>query len=264
MNKYISITSILISALLLSACGALENILYLQDMTIDNPESIERSADITLQPSDMVSIVVSSRDSELASQFNLPIISYSQGGQMVNYNNRVLGYTVNSAGDIDFPVLGTLHVAGLTRGQVSNMIKNSLIAEELLKDPVVTIEFMNLSISILGEVRSPGRFSINRDRITLLEAISMAGDLTIQGKRNGVFVVREENGIRTNYAVDLRSAELFNSPVYYLKQNDAIYVQQNKFRAGQSTANENNFRSVAVLTSIASTLVSLAILLTRK
>ena len=263
MNRYVVI-SVLASILLLSGCKASERILYLQDIEIDNPIVIEQQSNITIQSLDMISIIVSSKDWELATPFNLPIVSYDPGRLMgTSVNNRISGYTVDENGDIDFPVLGKLHIAGLTRSEVSNLVKNSLIKSELLRDPMVTVEFMNMYLSVLGEVRNPGRFVINRDQITLLDALSMAGDLTIQGRRDGIYVIREENGIRTNYRIDLRSADLFRSPVYYMKQNDVIYVRPNKVRAGQSTANENNFRSVAVWTSISSTIVTLIVLLTR-
>ena len=263
MNRYIVI-SVLAPILLLSGCKASERILYLQDIEIDNPIVIEQQSNITIQSLDMISIIVSSKDWELATPFNLPIVSYDPGRLMgTSVNNRISGYTVDENGDIDFPVLGKLHIAGLTRSEVSNLVKNSLIKSELLRDPMVTVEFMNMYLSVLGEVRNPGRFVINRDQITLLDALSMAGDLTIQGRRDGIYVIREENGIRTNYRIDLRSADLFRSPVYYMKQNDVIYVRPNKVRAGQSTANENNFRSVAVWTSISSTIVTLIVLLTR-
>ena len=126
---------------------------------------------------------------------------------------------------------------------------------------MVTVEFMNLYFSVLGEVKSPGKYTISKDQITLLEAIAMAGDLTITGKRDAIFVIREEAGQRITHWVDLRSQDIFQSPVYYLKQNDVIYVQPNKMRAGQSTINENNVKSVSLWISIASFLTSLGVLL---
>ena len=262
MNRYTTIL-LLAAILLLSGCMASEKILYLQDIEVNTSKPIgDWFADITVEPRDMISITVSSGDIELATQFNLPLIAYTPGGaQGVNVGNRVLGYTVDYKGDIDFPVLGTIHIAGLTRTQISTWIKAWLIASEMINDPVVTVEFMNLHISVMGEVKSPGRYAVNQDQLTLLEALTMAGDLTIQGKRDGVFVVREDNGVRTTYAVDLRSAELFRSPAYYLKQNDVIYVQPNRYRSGQSTANENSFISVSFWISIASALMSLGLLI---
>ena len=130
-----------------------------------------------------------------------------------------------------------------------------------MNDPVVTVDFMNLYFSVLGEVKNPGKYSITKDRISLLEALSMAGDLTIYGKRDAIYVIREEDGKRVTYAVDIRSTDFFRSPVYYLMQNDVVYVQPNKVRAGQSTINENNVKSVSLWLSIGSFLTTLGVLL---
>ena len=119
-------------------------------------------------------------------------------------------------------MLGHIHVAGMTRGEIAAYIKGELVSKNLVKDPVVTVEFMNLTVSVLGEVANPGRFNIDKDRLTLLDALSMAGDLTVYGKRENVLVQREENGKKTLYRVNLNSGyDLYASPVYYLQQNAA-------------------------------------------
>ena len=188
-------------------------------------------------------------------------------------SQRLMGYVVDEQGNIDFPILGKLQVAGLNRWELQEKIKKELADADLLKDFVVTVEFMNFKVSILGEVNKPGSYTIQGDKITLLEALSMANDLTIYGKRDGVYVIREENGERTTYRLDLRSAEIFNSPVYYLKQNDfnspvyylkqndIIYVEPNSVRAGQSTINENSMKSVSLWISVGSFLSSLGVLI---
>ncbi len=136
-----------------------------------------------------------------------------------------------------------------------------MIKKNLILDPVVTVNFLNLHISVLGEVAHPGQISIDRDQINLLEAISKSGDLTIYGRRDSVLVIREENGQRTTYDVDLRTNKLFDSPVYNLKQNDIIYVRPNSTRAGQSTVNDNNVKSVSLWLSIASFLTTIGVLI---
>lgn len=209
-------------------------------------------------------IVVSSKDPELAALFNLTRVQQRVGSTGLNNSNNngeISGYTLDDKGAIDFPVLGNLTVAGMTRSQIAALVKQRLKEENLVNDPVVTVEFMNLSFSVLGEVKTPGKYSISKDYITLLEAISMAGDLTIYGKRDAIFVIREEKGERVTHWVDLRSCDLFKSPVYYLKQNDVVYVQPNKVRAGQSTLNENSVKSVGLWISIGSFLTSLGVLL---
>ena len=252
--------SLLFSLALLSSCNTSKEIIYFQDVQVNNPEAVAPPKDITVQPKDQISIVVSSKDPELAALFNLTRGSTGQnsGG---NSGGEASGYTLDDKGAIDFPVLGSLTVADMTRSQIAALVKQRLKEENLVNDPVVTVEFMNLSFSVLGEVKTPGKYSISKDYITLLEAISMAGDLTIYGKRDAIFVIREEKGERVTHWVDLRSCDLFKSPVYYLKQNDVVYVQPNKVRAGQSTLNENSVKSVGLWISIGSFLTSLGVLL---
>lgn len=249
-------------ALALASCNTSKKIVYFQDIQVNRPEAITEARDITVQPKDQISILVSSKDPQLAALFNLPRVQYRVGdNNMQNTNGDVSGYTLDTEGYIDFPVLGRLYVAGMTKSEIASYIKKRLMDENLINDPVVTVEFMNLYYSILGEVNNPGKYMITKDQITLLEAISMAGDLTIYGKRDAVFVVREEDGQRVTHWVDLRTQDLFHSPIYYLKQNDVIYVQPNKVRAGQSTINENSVKSVSLWISIASFLSSLGVLL---
>ena len=138
---------------------------------------------------------------------------------------------------------------------------DSLIKKNLILDPVVTVNFLNLHISVLGEVAHPGQISIDHDKINLFEALSKVGDLTIYGRRDSVLVIREEDGKRTTYSVDLRSTKIFDSPVYNLKQNDIVYVKPNLTRAGQSTVNDNNVKSISLWLSITSVLTTLGILI---
>ena len=250
-------------ALILASCSSktYRNINYLQDVTSDSTWKMTENAGVVIQPKDQLSIVVSSKDPELAASFNLPVASYQAGSEITatNYGNqRLLGYVVDNDGDIDFPILGTIHVAGLNRWQLSRLIKEELEGRELLKGAVVTVEFMNFRISVLGEVNSPGSYTVSGDKITILQALSLAKDLTIYGKRDNITVIREQNGKRESYKIDLRSKNLFDSPAYYLQQNDVVYVEPNKVRARQSTLNENNVRSVGFWTSIGSFLTSVA------
>lgn len=258
---------LLVVAVLLDGCAA-PKIAYFQDAYSGSAEQIATGADIRVQPEDKISIVVNSRDPLLANLFNLPVISRTIGattGQTnAFYDRGVSGYTVNKKGEIDFPVLGRIHIAGMTREEISSTIKEALISQNLVKDPVVTVEFMNLTVSVLGEVARPGRFNIDKDRMTLLDAIGMAGDLTVYGKRDRVMVQREVDGRQKVYMVDLTSARsLYRSPVYYLKQNDLVYVEPNDVRARQSTVNGNTIRSSSFWVSIASLLTSIMVLIVK-
>lgn len=252
-----------------ASCGVTKtsrNINYMQDVKGDTVMAMTSSDGILVQPKDMISIVVSSRTPELSAMFNLATASFragSGGGSGSSGNNQLLGYTVDNNGDIDFPMLGKLHVSGLNRWGVAQLVKDELRDRELLKDAVVTVDFMNFKVTVIGEVSSPGTYAVSGDKINILQALSMAGDLTIHGRRDNIQVSREENGKRYIYLVDLRTTDLFDSPAYYLRQNDIIYVEPNAIRAGQSTINENSFRSVNFWVSLGTSLLSItSILLT--
>lgn len=246
---------------LLTGCSAPKEVLYFQDVASLKEGAIEKEYEVTINKDDLLAIVVSSKDPELALPFNMPLVTYQIGNQY-SAQQRLLGYLVDSEGNIDFPILGKLQLKGLTRMQVTNLIKNKIMSEGLIKDPVVTVQFLNFKISVIGEVARPGTFDITGDRITLLEALSRAGDLSIHGRRDRVAVIRERDGKRTVLFHDLRSSDVFQSPCYYLQQNDIVYVEPNKVRTGQSRINSNNsanvwLSAVSVLASISSIIVTM-------
>lgn len=250
--------------LLFASCATNKKISYFQDaINADSAKIALPSPEIRLRTEDKVSIVVNSQDPELTAMFNLPYITRSVGGttysNMSGTGHGVSCYTIDQDGNIDFPVLGTLHIAGMTRNELTSYIKNELISRKLVNDPVVTVEFANLQYSIFGEVRSPGQYNINSDKMTLLEAISRAGDMTINGKRQNVMVLRSDSlGNVLTYTVDMTSIDsVVNSPVYYLCQNDMIYVEPTKKRARESTANGNVFASPSFWISTASAITTL-------
>lgn len=266
--KIFYILLIATSMVTLGSCGSSKEVVYFQDLKPGESEiTLPEVQAITIRPEDKISIIVNSRDPQLTDLFNLPIISRQlgqasrAGNASIGTNQGVSGYTVNADGDIDFPVLGKVHVAGKKREEIAEYIKNELIQNNLVKDPVVTVEFMNLCISVMGEVNSPGRFNIDRDRLTILDALSMAGDLTIYGNRQKVLVMRQEGDVQRVYGINLTSGEhVYSSPAYYLQQNDVVYVEPNEVKARQSTVNGNNVRSTSFWISLASLLTSVAIL----
>lgn len=252
--------SALIATILLSSCAATKSINYFQDLKQGVSEQILNPMQIKVKPEDQISIIVNSKDPQLASLFNLPLVA-SRLGQSTNTssNQQVSGYTIDSSGSIDFPVLGKIHIAGMNREGIGQTIKEQLISKSLVKDPIVTVEFMNLVVAVMGEVNRPGRFNIDRDQITLLDAISQAGDLTIYGKRENILVLRQENEKQVSYKVNLCSGyDLYASPVFYLQQNDVVYVEPNSVRARQSTVNGNNVRSASFWMSLTSLLTTIA------
>ena len=245
----------------LASCSAPKEVLYLQDIASIKEENIDKNYEVIIHKDDLLAILVNSKDPELALPFNMPVVTYQIGAQ-TTAQQRLLGYLVDQNGDIDFPILGKIHVEGLTRMQVTELIKQKLMSEDLIKDPIVTVQFLNFKVSVMGEVTRPGTFDISGDRITLLEALSMAGDLTIYGRRDRVAVIREKDGKRRILYHDLRSSDIFQSPCYYLQQNDIVYVGPNKAKTGQSRINSNNsvgvwLSAVSVLASITSLMVTM-------
>ena len=257
-------------AVALTGCKAPQDVAYFQDTDANTIIEIAAAKQITVQPGDKLSIVVKSKDPAISDLFNLPVYStrIGTGGSMVSDNvnlrsnsvrnsESVASYTVDSKGDIDFPVLGMLHISGMTRGELSGYIKGELMGRNLVKDPTVIVEFLSSGVDILGDVKSPGRYDINKDKITIIEAISLAGDLNITGQRENVKVIRQEDGKLHTYKVDLtNTASLASSPAYYLQQGDVIYVEPNAMQKRATTVNGNNALSVGFWISVASLLTS--------
>lgn len=249
----------------LYSCSTMKQVEMFQDADNGAEIAMAEAREIVIGPSDRLSIVVNSKDPELAAIFNLPIISHQVGLNNASYNsgmNQISSYTVSADGYIDFPVLGAIHVGGLGRRAIADKIKNLIISENLIKDPTVTVEFAGLFVSVCGEVSHPGRVQIDKDLFTLVDALSKAGDLSIVGQRTNVKVFRAINGKQVCYEVDMTKAnDLFNSPVYYLQQDDIIYVVPNEMKARQSTVNGNNLLSLSFWVSVGSLLTSVASLI---
>lgn len=212
---------------MLCSCGASRKAAYVQDLGGDSTVTALPPQEIRLQPYDRVSIVVSSRDPKLSAMFNLPVVAADVTDRDTIGGRGMSKYTVDRAGNINFPVLGDLHVVGLTRDGVAKLVKQRLAVSRLLTDGVVTVEFDNLALSVLGEVNRPGRFGITRDCITIFDAIGMAGDINGDGDRRNVVVMRREGWRQVAYNIDLTSAQsTYSSPAYYLRQNDVVYVRR--------------------------------------
>lgn len=266
LKRFLFLTVICLS---LTGCKTPQDVAYFQDINEQVIPVGQNSGQIKIKPLDKLSIVIKSKDPELAELFNLSVnssrlgqTSTIQGGNATvrSYSGGYEGmsnYTVTTSGDIDFPVLGMIHVEGMTREQLAAFIKGDLVGKGLVKDPVVTVEFLNTGYSVMGEVNSPGRFDINKDKLNILEALAIAGDLTIQGQRNNITVLREEkDGVHT-YKLDLTNLQdLTKSPAYYVQQSDVIYVEPNDIRKRQTTANGNNVLSTGFWISVASLLTS--------
>lgn len=272
INFYImtKLKTLLIFITLLAAigCRTPKDVAYFQDIENNSYATVRDSADIRLMVGDKLSIVVHARKAELAAQFNLSVQSQRVGFTSLNNGSYQMStYTIDDEGNIDFPELGTLHLEGLSRGEVIKLIKTKLIEGEYFLDDdfVVTVEFDGMFFTILGEVSKPSRYAITKDRLTILEALGMAGDMAIQGKRINVKVLRDEGQGKRVYMLDFTKAnEVLNSPVYYIQQNDVVYVEANDMRKRQTTNNANTLRTGSFWISMASILTTLYLAFIKK
>ena len=258
---------------LAAACGTPKNIIYFQDIEGETTLNTGNTDLIRFKPMDQISVIVNSRDPQVTAMFNLPYYTMRIGqtqsmtesnGTVTSGTQGISGYVVDSNGDIDFPILGKIHVAGLTREETSEKIKKALLDSRQIKDPVVTVTFMNLGFSVLGEVNHPGRYKIDRDRFTIMDALALAGDLTINAERNYVVLVRNDGASEHAYVLNLLDAQsLYESPAFNIQQGDVIYVKPNDKRVRESTINGNNIRSTSFWFSVTSMLTSLTLLVIR-
>lgn len=255
----------------LSSCSTPKNITYFPDLKTGNIVQAENLLEIRVKPEDKLSIVVIAQDPSLSALFNLLQVSNRIGattsttktsGSSATSGTQMAYYTVDSSGDITFPVLGKLHIAGMTREELAEYIANELVRRDLVKDPIVTVEFANTGITILGEVGSPGRYEFNKDRLTILDAIAMAGDLTMNGMRENILVMRNLGyGRQEAYRINLLNAqELASSPVFYIQQDDVIYVEPNDKAKRDTTPTGNSPYTPAFWISICSFGITIATL----
>lgn len=241
----------------ITSCRTAEKIVYFQpsDSGTDSTSTVSSAGFTpTFKVDDFLSVVITGEDPEAAAVYNLPPTTTVNQGY-VSGNPALYGYLVNAKGEISLPVLGTFSVAGKDRMQVEAEIKQKL--QDQLKNPTVQIQIQNFKVTVLGDVKTPGTFKIPNERITILEAIGLAGDLRMTGVRNNVLVIRDSNGVKTEYRVDLTSNEVFESPVYYLQQNDVVYVQPNAAARSEGTVWRTTGAIFISLTSLVVTTIAL-------
>lgn len=262
MKKNIVTTLLAAVILMVSSCSTPKDITYMQGFNNQDAQSVALPSRIVVQPDDKLSIVVASKDPALAEVFNMAIAQYRIGAPALSTtsDSRVASFSVDPMGDIDYPLLGRLHVSGMSRHEVADLIKQRIIRENLLKDPIVTVEFLNATISVLGDVVKPGEYPIDRDDMTILQAIAKAGDLQITGMRENVLVVRQEGDRDVAYRVDLtNTASIMDSPAYYLRQNDVIYVEPNNTKKRQANANGNTIVTPSFWLSVVSVVTTVCV-----
>ncbi len=259
--RFLFLLLLLISVI---SCKVPGDVVYFQDSK--NLEQITSTNSFTpvFKVDDIVSILVSASDMDAVRPFNLMGGGSSISGNDGNGGGSGSGggsseptYLIDEEGNIDFPVLGKLKIAGLTRIEAKEMIKEKL--KVYINDPIISVRLQNFKITVLGEVSSPGAYTIPNERITIIEALGMAGDMTIKGKRGNVMVIRENEGVNTYHRVDLTSKTIFESPVYYLAQNDVLYVEPNKSQIRTSKTNNNTLAIILSLVGVAITTIGLII-----
>lgn len=245
------------------SCVPAERIVYFQGISDkQNSESGKDNFETVIKADDALMIIVSAPDSKSAEAFNLPfaaVMGNTAGFSIdnVNIQPRYQTYLVDKNGNIEFPVLGTINVGGHTKAEVLADLNTRL--NKYIDKPVINIRIINYKISVFGEVVRPGQFSVQSERITIPEALSLAGDLTIYGQRNDILLTRDVNGVKTHYVIDLTKADFINSPYYYLQQNDQLYVKPNKTKINSSTIGPNT----TVIISSVSLLITIIALIVR-
>ena len=265
-SKKILLPFILLFSLL--SCTSTKNVPYFEDLTDTTKiysQLLSGNYEIKIQPDDILEILVNSINADAAAPFNLgntnpsaipgAQVSQGNGGTRSNATSTTsqngAGYLVDKNGNIDFPILGNIKAGGLTILQLKGVLKEKL--DKYLQDPIVNIRLVNYKITVLGEVGRPSTYSVPSERLTIVDAIGMAGDITIYGKRENILLVREEDGKRNFIRLNLNSSNIFQSPYYYLKQNDIVYVEPNKSKVAASEVGQ--LRRITVAVSVASFLV---------
>jgi len=238
MNKLrIGLFSLAFSALLafgiLSGCTSAKDILYFQDIDTLDAKKIEAAYEPVIMKDDKLQIVISGPDKSVIAPYNFTLSDHVSG--TYSSTQSVVPYLVDSQGYIDMPGLGRIKVAGLRRVDLVNHITELLTQQGLVKDPVVSVSFLNFRITVLGEVRNPGTYTVPSERITILQALGMAGDLLITADRNDILLIRDVDGVQTHYSFDITKSDILNSPYFYMHQNDVIYVPQSATRIAQGT-----------------------------
>ena len=251
---------LLLATALLSSCGSTKNVAYFKNSDSINFENSRFLYDARIMPKDQITVSVNTTTPEASLPFNLLLQNAYQQGRTLGSYGTLMPYLVDNEGYINFPIVGKLKVGGLTKSEAENLVTEKIrpyLAES--ENPVVTVTMASYSVSVLGEVNRPGTFQVSREKITILEALAQAGDLTIYGVRDRVKLIREDaTGQKSMITLNLNDANIVTSPYYYLQQNDVVYVEPNKVKAQNSMVGQ----TTSLWISATGILISLASLLT--
>jgi len=260
MKKFNSTILFLSVALLLASCAGSKKIVYFQNVDEVDLSNSAGLYDARIMPKDILSITVFSSDPITSAPYNQTVQNTMAGDQISTGSSMLQSYLVDNDGNINFPKLGTIHVQGLTKTECEKMILDK-ISPEFNELPIVTVKMSSYRVTVTGEVNRPGVFPVTSEKMSVLEALAQAGDLTLYGRRDNILLLREDaTGKKTFHKLDLKDANLINSPYYYVQQNDVIYVEPNKVRANNSTIGQSTtiwISVISILTSLASLIVNI-------
>jgi polysaccharide export outer membrane protein len=249
---FLSITAIVLFA---TSCTSTKNIAYLSEIPDASYKSNLGVVEAPIQSNDVLSIYISSLDAEASAIFNANNTFVSRSTTATGASTQSAGYLVNTDGNIQLPILGNIKAAGLTKTELKQFITKTLLAKKLLIDPVVDIRYLNFEVTVLGEVAKPTVITVPSERISLVKALGLAGDLTIYGKRTNVLLIRELDGKRITRHINLNSSDFITSPYYYLQPNDVIYVEPNKAKV--ASAGRTQQLLPIILTGLSATIIVL-------
>jgi polysaccharide export outer membrane protein len=236
--------------LLLASCNNTKNITYFSNVKDTTFYSSNTGKQTPLEPNDIISVTISSLNAEASEPFNLQNRSITGSTTVTGSRNEPGGYLISPDGTIDLPILGSVKAAGFSKDQLKENITNLILSKKLLINPVVDVRYLNYEVTVIGEVARPTVITVPNEKISLLKAIGLAGDLTIYGKRKNVLLIRESNGEKLTRHIDLTSDNFFNSPYYYLQPNDVIYVEPNKQKAELADRNPNTLPIILSMISL--------------
>ena len=263
MKKLSIFILLALAVVMFTGCGSVKNVAYLQNSDEINFDNSRFLYDARIMPKDQLTISVNTSTSEASVPFNLLLQNeYYQNRNLSAGGGTLMPYLVDNDGFINYPMVGRLQVGGLTKSEAEKLIAEKIrpyLAES--ENPIVTVRMSSYSVSVLGEVARPGSFQVSREKITILEALAQAGDLTIYGVRDRVKLIREDStGKKQIVTLNLNDANIVNSPYYYLQQNDVVYVEPNKVKAQNSTVGQTTtlwFSATSILVSIAALIVNI-------
>lgn len=236
MVKFHRLATVLLFAICFSSCVNTREATYFNDLGNEQFEEEYDNLEPVLRENDILSISVSSLNQEAAEIFNSANLTATQTSSSTGTTTQASGYLIDQDGNIRFPLLGTIKAAGKTKKELREEITGQLLDKKLLLGPIVDVRYLNYRVSVLGEVRNPSVLTIPNEKVTILEALGLAGDLTIYAKRDNVLLIRTEDGVKKTHRIDLTTDEIFTSPFYFLKSNDVVYVQPNKSKVATTNS----------------------------